>query len=175
MLSRYRICFLAPVIAGCLLTSLPAAGQEPGTRQSATTVSAAAAETRTELDAIGVRDKLARLPNAEQARGKPIPGEARTDMYAKLQVNPDLRVFLDFFVDLAETPQDQPAVEDLMMTVLERRGMRGHIRVQVLRVLQDYMPYRMAVREQGLASGDSGELMALRKKYLGEEQARLLF
>ena len=168
MLSRYMFALLGPVVAGSILISLPAYSSEAGNHQ-------ASAETRTELDAIGVRDKLARLPNAEKARGKPIPGQVRTDVYAKLQVNPELRAFLDFFVDLAESSEDQPAVEDLMMTVLERRGMRGHIRVQVLKVMQDYMPYRMALKEQEPAPGDSAELTALREKHLGEEQARLLF
>jgi hypothetical protein len=165
MLSRYMFALLGPVVAGSILISLPAFSSEAGDHQ-------ASAETRTELDAIGVRDKLALLPNAQKARGRPIPGRVRTDMYAKLQVNPELRDFLDFFVDLAESTEDQPAVEDLMMTVLERRGMRGHIRVQVLELMQDYMPYRMALKEQQLAPEDSAEL---RVKYLGEEQARLLF
>lgn len=169
MLSRNLFILPAALLAACLCFSLPAWGQGSGSSQ------AQPSGTRTELSAIGVRDKLALLPNAGLARGKPVPGEVRTDMYAKLQVNPELRAFLDFFVDLAETPKDQPAVEDLMMTVLERRGMRGHIRVQVLTVLRDYMPYRMAVREQGLTGADSGELTALRETHLGNELTRLLF
>jgi hypothetical protein len=169
MLSRYTFALLGPVVVGCILITSPVWASESGESQSADT------ETRSELQAIGIRDKLARLPNAEKAKGKPIPGQVRTDIYAKLQVNPELRAFLDFFVDLAESAEDQPAVEDLMMTVLERRGMRGHIRVQVLEVMRDYMPYRMALKEQSLAPGESTERTVLREKYLGEEQTRLLF
>jgi hypothetical protein len=169
MLSRYTFALLGPVVAGCILITSPVWASESVESSSADT------EIRSELQAIGIRDKLARLPNADRAKGKPVPGQVRTDMYAKLQINPELRTFLDFFVDLADSAEDKPAVEDLMMTVLERRGMRGHIRVQVLEVMRDYMPYRMALKEQQPAPDDSAALTALREKYLGEEQARLLF
>lgn len=170
MANPFNRSMLVPLMAGILAIPSVADAAEPEPQQAPSS-----GEVRTELDAIGVRDKLAKLPNADTVKGQPVPGKVRTDVYAKLQVNPELREFLDFFVNLASSEEDQPAVEDLMMTVLERRGMRGHIRVQVLEVLRDYMPYRMAVADQELEAMDSGQRLALREKYLGEEQARLLF
>lgn len=128
--------------------------------------------------------KTRKLPLADTVEGITIDGAIRVDMNGNLVYDRGLRRFLDFFIGLTQSPEDEAAMRDRMRQAMTARGIPESVRRDVMGALERYLAYREAAANLEDRIGEVGpeqtrtvlrELKQLRRSELGESMAEGFF
>ncbi len=124
------------------------------------------------------------LPLADTVEGIAIDGAIRVDMNGNLVFDRDLRRFMDFFIGLTRSPEDEAAMRDRMRQAMKAKDVPEAIRQDVIDALNRYLAYREAAANLESRVGDARpermkavlkELKQLRRSHLGEAMAEGFF
>ncbi|XOZ34669.1 lipase secretion chaperone [Halomonadaceae bacterium KBTZ08] len=124
------------------------------------------------------------LPLDDTVKGIAIDGAIRVDMNGNLIHNRDLRRFMDFFIGLTRSPDDEAAMRQRMRNAMSDKGVPPAIQDEVMTALDDYLDYREAAAHletrMGKVKADEARqvlkrLAQLRRNHLGEAMAEGFF
>lgn len=120
------------------------------------------------------------LPMESTVEGLDVDGGIRLDHNGNLVLDRHLRRFLDFFIGLTQSREDEPALKRRIQALMVREGVPEAVREQVQGILADYLDYREAAEQ--LASQEEQDLeqafdrlYSLRRDWLGPDVARGFF
>ncbi|TBW57633.1 hypothetical protein EZI54_06220 [Marinobacter halodurans] len=130
-----------------------------------------------------LKDALLDLPLGHTVTDIDIDGNVRIDMNGNLIYDEDLRRFLDFFIGLTKSPEDEAAMREAMAMVMDRRGVPRPVQAEVFGILENYLAYLGAadtlMSENGALQTHMkavfDELYSLRRRHLGQDVAEGFF
>ncbi|WP_077530847.1 lipase secretion chaperone [Vreelandella utahensis] len=124
------------------------------------------------------------LPLDETVEGIAIDGAIRVDMNGNLVYDRDLRRFMDFFIGLTQSPEDEAAMRERMRQAMREKDVPETIRQDVIDTLNRYLDYRKAAANLETRMGEASpermrnvlkDLKQLRRSHLGEAMAEGFF
>lgn len=130
-----------------------------------------------------LQELLLELPLGHTVSDIDIDGNVRIDMNGNLVLDRDLRRFLDFFIGLTRSPEDEPGMREAISVTMDRNGIPKPIQAEVLGILENYLTYREAA-ETMQANRDPSqynmnavfdELYSLRRQHMGPDVAEGFF
>ena len=125
-----------------------------------------------------------KLPLDDTVEGIAIDGGIRVDMNGNLVYDRDLRRFMDFFIGLTRSPDDEGAMRERMRQAMMEKDVPDAIRRDVMDALDRYLDYREATANLETRMGEVTpeqsrsvlkELKQLRRSHLGEAMAEGFF
>lgn len=132
---------------------------------------------------VALQELLLKLPLGHTIKEVDIDGRIGIDMNGNLVLDRDLRRFLDFFIGLTRSPEDETRMRQAISMVMDQNGVPGPIQAEVLGILDNYLDYREAA-EAIQASSDASqydmytlldELYSLRRQHMGPDVAEGFF
>lgn len=128
---------------------------------------------------------LAKLPMGHTVEDIDIDGQVRIDQNGNLVLDPELQRYLDFFIGLTRSPEDEPVMKEALVAAMGLQGIPEEIQAEVLAILEDYLAYRQAL-EAMLLEGESEavpigleqvfeRVYSLRREHLGKDVAEGFF
>jgi lipase chaperone LimK len=124
------------------------------------------------------------LPLDDTVKNIAIDGAIRVDMNGNLVFDRDLRRFMDFFIGLTRSQDDEAAMRDRMRQAMVEREVPGAIREDVMEALDRYLDYREAAGNLETRMGEVtpeqtrhvlNQLKQLRRSHLGEAMTEGFF
>lgn len=124
------------------------------------------------------------LPLGDTVDGIAIDGAIRVDMNGNLVFDRDLRRFMDFFIGLTQSAEDEAVMRQRMRQAMVDKDIPEAIREDVMEAVDRYLGYRDAAANLEARRGDASpermrsvlkELKQLRRSHLGETMAKGFF
>lgn len=180
----------AGVIAGITTVGVslgllsPEAPEAPEPAAPATTQASATATEESRRDPAPQDAGTRQLPLEQTVEGVAIDGAIRVDMNGNLVYDRDLRRFMDFFIGLTRSPDDEAPMRQRMRSAMTERGVSVAIQDDVMQALKRYLDYREAAAQLETRMGQVEEdearhvlarLTQLRRNHLGEAMAEGFF
>lgn len=181
---------LAGAIAGTatlgfsLFLLSPGSPEAPAPEGSVTTLEHDAPAAAGTSNSSRAEDPKRELPLDETVEGVAIDGAIRVDMNGNLVFDRDLRRFMDFFIGLTRSPEDEAAMRDRMRQAMAEQEVPEAIRDDVMDALERYLDYREAAGKLETRMGEVtpeqtrhvlNQLKQLRRSHLGEAMAEGFF
>lgn len=157
---------------------------EPAPEGSVTNVQPATSTQADTSDRAPARTGTRELPLDDTVEGIAIDGAIRVDMNGNLVYDRDLRRFMDFFIGLTRSPDDETAMRERMRQAMRDREVPDRVRQDVMDALDRYLDYRDAAATLETRIGEVSpeqtrtvlrELKQLRRSHMGEAMAEGFF
>lgn len=139
----------------------------------------------TPLAARELKSYLAKLPMGYTVEDIAIDGQVRIDQNGNLVLDPGLQRYLDFFIGLTRSPEDEPAMKEALLAAMHLQGIPENIQAEILEILEDYLAYRGALEAMLQDAGEESvplgveqafeRIYSLRREYLGKDVAEGFF
>lgn len=174
----------AATLGFSLFLQSPGGPERPAPEGSVTTLQPPASTPSDEGDRNANVSQTRELPLDDTVEGIAIDGEIRVDMNGNLVYDRDLRRFMDFFIGLTQSPDDETAMRERMRQAMMEQEVPEAIRQDVMSALDRYLGYREAAADLESRAGESSpeqtrtvlkELKQLRRSHLGEAMAEGFF
>ncbi|MFO7788172.1 MAG: lipase secretion chaperone [Halospina sp.] len=184
---RIRQGILAGAIAGTatlgfsLFLLSPESPEAPSPEGSVTTMEPATPATAGNRSATSGESRNRALPLDDTVEGVAIDGAIRVDMNGNLVFDRDLRRFMDFFIGLTRSRDDEAAMRERMRQAMADQAVPTAIREDVMDALARYLDYREAAGNLETRMGEVSPeqtrhvLKQLRRSHLGEAMAKGFF
>ena len=181
---------LAGAIAGTatlgfsLFLLSPQSPEAPSPEGSVTTMEPATPATAGNRSATSGESRNRELPLDNTVDGVAIDGAIRVDMNGNLVFDRDLRRFMDFFIGLTRSQDDEDAMRERMRQAMAEQEVPEAIREDVMDALGRYLDYREAAGNLETRVGEVSpeqtrhvlnQLKQLRRSHLGEAMAEGFF
>ena len=167
-----------------LLLLQPESPETPRPEGSVTTVKATGSAPAADANREPIQPESTELPLGDTVEGIAIDGAIRVDINGNLVFDRDLRRFMDFFIGLTQSAEDEALMRKRMRQSMMDKDIPEAIRKDVMEALDRYLGYRNAAANLEARRGGSSpermrsvlkELKQLRRSHLGEAMAKGFF